>query len=240
MVNRGDRIYAEYVIYCAVLRSQVEKMRAAGAPAIHTAATRVESVRSATPASQRPPRLSPIEKPHGLKLRFAYWGMRHWMGAVLTPAKVVNARVPESLAITSSFLKFVAKGVTLDKRLWVLLGDLPSQINGCLFCEDLARAMSIREHLGLEPKLDALLSYRTSPLFDERERAALAYVEEATRNKRVSDETFANLRNHFSERQIVEITLLNAIQNFYNLTNLPLGIGSDGFCGIEQAKTKPS
>ncbi len=192
--------------------------------------------RSANPSSERPPRLSPIENPRGLKLRLAYWGMRHWMGKVLTPVEVVTARVPESLPITSSFLKFVAKGVTLDKRLWVLLGDLPSQINGCLFCEDLARAMSIRERLGLEAKLDALLSYRTSPLFDARERAALAYVEEATRTKRVSDETFATLRQHFSERQVVEITLLNAIQNFYNLTNLPLGIGSDGFCALEGAK----
>lgn len=215
-------------------------METADAVVAPVAATSAVSVASEPPAHPHGPRLSPIERPRGLKLRFAYWGMRHWMGRVLTPAKVINARVPESLAITSSFLKFVAKGVTLDKRLWVLLGDLPSQIHGCHFCEDLARAMSLREHLGLEPKLDALRSYRTSPLFDERERAALAYVEEATRNGQVSDETFANLRRHFTERQVVEITLLNAIQNFYNLTNLPLGIGSDGFCAMEQARTKPS
>jgi alkylhydroperoxidase family enzyme len=52
----------------------------------------------------------------------------------------------------------------------------------------------------------ALAEYRTSPLFSERERTALAYVEEATRNKRVSDATFEALRRNFSEEEIVEIT----------------------------------
>ena len=184
----------------------------------------------------RVPRLAPIEHPRGIPLRFAYWGMRHWMGKVLTPVKIVNARVPESLRVTASFQKFVAKGVTLDPSLQLILGDLVDRLNGCAFCEDLGRAMSIRQKLGLEPKFDAILEYRSSPLFSEKERAALAYVEEATRSKHVSDETFAALRRHFSEREIVEITLLNAISNFYNLTNLPLGIGSDGCCALELLK----
>jgi len=98
---------------------------------------------------------------------------------------------------------------------------------------DIARAMAIREELGME-KLNALSEYRTSPLFSERERAALAYVEEATRNKRVSDTTFEALRKHFNEREIVEITWLNAVENYYNLINLPLEIESDGFCAIAQ------
>jgi len=188
-----------------------------------------------TPAAQPPTdlgsRLAPIEKPHGLKLRFAYWGMRKFMGKVLTPVKVVNARVPESLAVTNSFLKFSAKGITLEKPLQLMIGDLVSQINGCEFCLDLGRSAAARYETKTE-KLEALPQYRTSPLFSDRERAALAYVDEVTRNKRVSDGTFAALQKQFSERQIVEITLLNAIQNFYNLTNIPLGIGSDGFCAI--------
>jgi alkylhydroperoxidase family enzyme len=186
------------------------------------------------PSHPSGPRLAPIETPRGLKLRFAYWGMRHWMGKVMTPAKVVSARVPESLAITTSFLKFAKKGLTLEPGLQVLLGDWVSQINGCLFCEDLARALAARRKMGLERKLDELANYRSSPLFSDKERAALAYVEEATRSKVVSDVVFANLRRQFSEREIVEITLLCAIENFYNLTNLPLGIGSDGFCTLDR------
>ncbi len=82
------------------------------------------------------------------------------------------------------------------------------------------------------------MSHRASPLFEEEERAALAYAEGATRNKQASDETIANLRKHFTEREIVEITLLNTIQNFYNLTNLPLGIGSDTLRAFGQAKVR--
>jgi len=78
---------------------------------------------------------------------------------------------------------------------------------------------------------------RETPLFSARERAALAYAEEATGNRRVSDATFQELRNHFSEEEIAEITWVNAIENHYNLLNVPLEIGSDGFCSIAQART---
>jgi alkylhydroperoxidase family enzyme len=183
------------------------------------------------------PRLEPIDTPRGIRLRFAYWAMRHWMGKVMTPVKIVNARVPESLAITSSFQKFAAKGVTLDPGLQILVSDWVSRINGCTFCEDLGRAIAARRNLGLERKFDDLPNYRTSRLFSDKERAALAYVEATTRNKVVSDEVFADLRRHFTEREVVEITLVCAIENFYNLTNLPLGIGSDGFCALAPVAT---
>jgi len=44
------------------------------------------------------------------------------------------------------------------------------------------------------------------------------------------------LRRHFNEREIVEITWLNALENYYNLINLPLEIESDGFCDIVQRR----
>ena len=179
-------------------------------------------------------RLAPIENPEGLRLRFAYWAMRKWMGKVLTPAKIMYARVPEAIGLVTALGKFQSKGVTLEPSLQLLIGDWTSQINGCTFCEDLGRAAAVQKQLGLQEKFDALPNYRTDPRFTARERAALAYVEEATRNKRVSDATFEALRAQFTERQIVEITLLNAIENMYNLTNLPLGVGSDGLCAIAQ------
>jgi alkylhydroperoxidase family enzyme len=117
-----------------------------------------------------------------------------------------------------------------------MVATLASEINGCSCCVDLARSMAIRAHLGME-KFNALLGYWTSPLYSDRERAALAYVEEATRHKHVSAATFEALRKHFTEREIVEITWLNAVHNYYNLINIPLEIGSDGFCEIAQART---
>jgi alkylhydroperoxidase family enzyme len=186
------------------------------------------------PPAGPPPRLAPIEHPRGLRLRLAYWGMRRSLGKVATPVKVVIARAPESLPIVSGFRRFSDRHVTLDKDLQLLITDLVSQINGCEFCLDLGRSQADR-YLMNPDKLLVLHEFRTNPLFTPKERAALEYVDQATRNKRVTDDAFQTLRHYFSDRQIVEITLLNAIENFYNMTNLPLGIGSDGFCSIPDA-----
>ncbi len=181
-------------------------------------------------------RLEPIEKPRGFVMRMAYWGTRRRFGKVMTPMKVVLARMPGSLKFSNEIAKFELKGIRLEPGLHYMVGILASQINGCSFCTDLGRSMAIREHLGME-KFDALSEYRTSPLFSDRERSALAYVEEATRYKRVSDATFTTLRKRFSDSEIAEITWVNAIENYYNLLNIPLEIGSDGFCTIAQARS---
>ena len=143
--------------------------------------------------------------------------------------------MPGVLRLSYEIQKFEMTGIRLEPGLHFMVVTLAAQINGCGFCVDLGRAMAIRQHLGME-KFNALSEYRTSPLFSDRERAALAYVEEVTRHKRVSDATFETLRGYFSEREIVEITWLNAVENYYNLINLPLEIESDGFCAIAQAK----
>ncbi len=181
-------------------------------------------------------RLEPIERPSGLLMRIAFRMTRRQFGKVMTPMKVLYPRMPGMLRLSYEIAKFETKGIRLQPRLHFMVVMLASQINGCGFCLDLARAMAIRQHLGMQ-ELDALRDYRVSPLFSDRERAALAYVEEATRHKRVSDATFGALREHFSDWEIAEITWLNAVENYYNLINVPLEIESDGFCAIAQAPT---
>lgn len=176
-------------------------------------------------------RLQPIEKPKGLGMRFAYFMTRRRLGKVLTPMKVVTARMPGSLRMTYEIQRYELTGVRLDPTLHYLVATFTSWINGCSFCQDLGRAMAMREHLPMEA-FAALPEYRTSPLFTASQKAALAYVEEATRYKRVSDATFASLCEHFEAWQIAEITWLNALENYYNLINLPLEIDSDGFCAL--------
>jgi alkylhydroperoxidase family enzyme len=180
-------------------------------------------------------RLEPIEKPKGLMMRIAFWMARRRLGKVITPMKVLYPRVPEMLKVSYEIQKFEMKGVRLDPALKFMVTTLAAQINGCSFCVDIGRAIAIRQHLGME-KFNALSEYLTSPLFSDAERAALAYVEEATLHKRVADATFETLRKYFSEREIVEITWLNAVENYYNLINLPLEIESDGLCAIAQAR----
>ena len=180
-------------------------------------------------------RLAPIERPPTLKARVAGWMMKRRLGRVITPAQVIYHRVPAALDVGWAMLKLESKGLTLDHSLRILVKTWAAMINRCTFCVDIARAQAVMERVGLE-KFDALPQWRTSPIFDGRERAALAYVDEATREKHVTDATFAELQKHFTEREIVEITILNAAENFYNLMNIPLEIEEDGLCAIQQEK----
>jgi alkylhydroperoxidase family enzyme len=100
-------------------------------------------------------------------------------------------------------------------------------LNNCTFCADLHLAQAVQAKLGRERFRD-LPDFASSPHFSERERAALAYTEEITRQRKVSDATFARLRSHFSEKEIVELTWLNAVGNYFNLMAVPLELESDG------------
>jgi len=184
-------------------------------------------------------RLEPIEEPKSLKLRIAYLLTRRRFGKVITPLKVIQARWPASLRLSLEMAKLYEKGTTLDAELKHLITTHVAAINGCGFCLDISRARAAKVD-GLLERITALPDFRSSAAFSDREKAALVYVEEATRNKRVSDETFANLRAHFSEREIVEITWLNAMENYYNLQAVPMEIESDGLCAVPQWRREPS
>jgi AhpD family alkylhydroperoxidase len=172
-------------------------------------------------------RLAPIDRPRSLKLRIAYWLSRRQLGGVMAPLKVIYARAPH-LSNPSLSIYRAMRRLSLDPALRLLITTQASLLNGCSFCADLHRAEAIQAKLGRE-RFGALQDFAQSPHFSERERAALAYTEEITRSRKVSAATFERLRAHFSEREIVELTWLNAIGNFYNLIAVPLELESDGF-----------
>ncbi|HUI76675.1 MAG TPA: carboxymuconolactone decarboxylase family protein [Bryobacteraceae bacterium] len=176
-------------------------------------------------------RLEPVEHPRGLMMRLAYWMIRRRLGKVITPLKVVQARVPKSLRVSYEITKMMEHGFSLDRELQFLLHTHISEVNQCHFCIDIAQAMALKEGGSLD-KIKKLGRYREDPAFTRSERAALAYVEEVSQTKTAGDATFAELRRHFTDQQIAEITLLNAFENYYNLVNRPLGIESDGLCAL--------
>jgi alkylhydroperoxidase family enzyme len=59
-----------------------------------------------------------------------------------------------------------------------------------------------------EAECDALADWETTDLFSDPERAVLAYVDAMTRDIRVPDAVFEPLRQFFSDRQVVELTLM--------------------------------
>jgi AhpD family alkylhydroperoxidase len=177
--------------------------------------------------------MEPIERPRNLLTRLGYWVSRRQLGKVPTAFKVTYARAPR-LALVAQRIVRTQQKLSLDRELVHLLMSHSSLINGCGFCADLHLAQLVREKLGTA-KFEALADYRGSSAFDERERAALAFAEEATRNREVSDATYGELAKHFSEREIVEIVWTNAVGNYFNLLAVPLGLESDGLAELALA-----
>ena len=171
-------------------------------------------------------RLAPIERPPTLLGKLLTFAVKSQLGKPITPSQVIYNRVPAAWRISLAFLRFEMFGAKLSHELRLLATTHVAMLNGCEFCQDIKRAFAIRQKVGIA-RFDALADWRTSSAFDARERAALAYVEEATLHKQVSDATFEELLRHFDDREIAELTLCNAIENFYNLLNVPLQIESD-------------
>jgi alkylhydroperoxidase family enzyme len=163
-------------------------------------------------------------------MRLVYWITRRMLGRVITPVKVVTARVPGSAAVAQK-MSATERKLSLDPELRFLIKSYVATLNGCSFCTDIAHAHAQNQGVPTD-KYENLLRYETSDVFSARERAALGYVEEATRNKGVSDTTFDTLAAHFDDQAIAEITWLNAMENYYNLLNRPLNIASDNLCAI--------
>jgi len=75
-------------------------------------------------------------------------------------------------------------------------------------------ALAIPEGLTLE-ECKALEAWQDTPLFSPRERAVLAYADAMTRDIQVPGAVFAGLKPHFSEREIVELTVLAGTYNMH-------------------------
>lgn len=88
-------------------------------------------------------------------------------------------------------------------------------------------------------KLAEVTAWRESTLFSEAERLALEYAERITYTDRKVDEALVDdLKKHFSEAQIVELTAAIAMENFRSKFNPPLGIEAQGFCVVPKKPQK--
>jgi len=71
---------------------------------------------------------------------------------------------------------------------------------------------------------NALRDWRASEFFSEKERAALAYTDAMTRDVSVPDAVFTDVRKHFNERELVELTVLIGTYNMHNRVMQALAI----------------
>lgn len=105
----------------------------------------------------------------------------------------------------------------LDDSLLELIRLRASQINGCAYCVNL-HANDARKAGESEARLQTLCVWRETDFFSARERAVLAWVESLTllAEKHAPQAQFDALREHFSEIEIVGLTLAIATINAWN------------------------
>jgi AhpD family alkylhydroperoxidase len=105
----------------------------------------------------------------------------------------------------------------LEPGLLELIKIRSSQINGCAYCIDM-HTKDARARGETEQRLYGLDAWRETPFYTERERAALAWTEAVTRvaDGHVPDDVFAHARQHFSEKELVDLTLAVIVINGWN------------------------
>jgi AhpD family alkylhydroperoxidase len=105
----------------------------------------------------------------------------------------------------------------LEHSLQELVKTRASQINGCAFCLQM-HTRDARKAGETEEGLYLLDAWRESPLYTDRERAALAWTEALTlvSQTHAPDDVYAQLKAQFSEEEQVKLTLLITTINAWN------------------------
>jgi AhpD family alkylhydroperoxidase len=109
----------------------------------------------------------------------------------------------------------------LEPSLLELVKLRVSQINACAFCLDM-HTKELRAAGETEQRLYLLSAWREVPMYTDREKAALAWGEALTRlpGGGVPDEVFERAQTHFSEAQLVDLTLAIVAINGWNRLNI--------------------
>jgi len=181
------------------------------------------------------PFLTPIEAPKGLLWKLVYFFTRKRFGKVLTPLKVMAARLPISFGNFSGKISQLDKKLQLPDETVMLVREQVARMNVCYFCMDIGRAQTIMASMNQE-KFDALTDYQTSELFSEKEKTLLDFVTRLTKDRKMDYDLFAKLATHYDERSICEIVWIVATEFYYNIGNIGLNIHSDMLCDIAKRK----
>ncbi|HVT41359.1 MAG TPA: carboxymuconolactone decarboxylase family protein [Acidimicrobiales bacterium] len=170
-----------------------------------------------------------LDEPKGIVSRLARAYTRRRFGQMVEPTAAASHHAGVLIAMggleTSAQLGWKKLDPTLR---WLALQATSMQI-GCSWCVDYGYYEGMHE--GVDPaKVRAVAQWRTSDLFDERERAVLEYAETATgAPAEVSDEVAARISAALGAAAFVELAAWVALENFRSRFNAGLGLSSQGF-----------
>ena len=134
----------------------------------------------------------------------------------LQPRLDYQSIAPEGYQALSGLETYV-RHCGLERTLIELVKLRASQINGCAYCIDM-HTKDARAQGETEQRLYALVAWRETPFYTERERAALAWTEAVTKvsDGHVPDEVYEHARRHFTEKELVDLTLAIITINGWN------------------------
>ncbi len=134
-----------------------------------------------------------------MTLRLEYWS--------------VAPQTTEALLSVNKSLDGSVLGAALINLIYLRV----SQINGCSYCVDL-HARDLRKAGETDARIDGLAGWYDSPLFSDREKAALAWAEAVTRieGTRAPDTAWSEMREHFADKELADITYAAALMNAWN------------------------
>ncbi len=170
-------------------------------------------------------RLTPIEHPKPILLKIAYYLSKKQFGKVIAPLRYIYSRSIPAM-MTSLKIYKSEKKLSLSKQTKLLIRYYTSHLNDCPFCSNISEFMMQKESAEFT-KWKEFMNFKNSDKFSNKEKSLLSYLEEVNFTKTATDETFNELKQYFSDKEIVEITWLNATENYFNLMAKPLGLTSD-------------
>lgn len=123
---------------------------------------------------------------------------------------------PDAIAAVTALEQYVQKS-GIEPTLLHLIKTRASQINGCAFCINM-HTHEARAHGESEERLYLLDAWREAPLYTDRECAALAWTEALTlvSETHVPDDVYEEARRHFSEEELVKLTVAIGTINTWN------------------------
>lgn len=130
---------------------------------------------------------------------------------------------PEAMKIMMEMEKYT-KTTGLDRKLRELIKIRASQINGCAYCINMHTA-DARKMGETEQRLYCISAWRECTFYTEAEKAALELTEHITLipTKRVPDELYQRVREHFDEKQYIDLVLIINQINSWNRISIAMG-----------------
>jgi AhpD family alkylhydroperoxidase len=133
------------------------------------------------------------------------------------PPRIAYGRVSADGVAALSRLEAYVRRSGLEHSLLELVKTRASQINRCGYCIDM-HTKDARAAGESEQRLYLLPAWREAPFYSERERAALEWTEALTlvSECEVSDDLYARVKQHFDEKELVDLTLAITAINSWN------------------------